>query len=118
MPSCSELTTQAAVGTDHRGVLVLSRFTGAAQELADALLINPYAVDEFAGALRQALVMPADEQERRMRRLRQQVEDNNIYRWAGMLLSEAGKLVGVRQEEGTEHDRNGVSPEVVVGSAP
>ena len=77
---------------DHRGVLVLSRFTGAAQELSDALLINPYAVDEFAGALRQALVMPAAEQERRMRRLRQQVADNNIYRWAGMLLSEAGKL--------------------------
>jgi len=107
-----------AARSDHRGVLVLSRFTGAAQELADALLINPYAVDEFAGALRQALVMPAEEQERRMRRLRQQVEDNNIYRWAGMLLSEAGKLVGVRQEEGTEHDRNGVGPEVVVGSAP
>jgi trehalose 6-phosphate synthase len=102
---------------DDRGVLVLSRFTGAAQELADALLINPYAVDEFAGALRQALVMPAEEQERRMRRLRQQVADNNIYRWAGMLLSEAGKLVGTRQEESTEHDRNGVSPEVLVGAA-
>jgi trehalose 6-phosphate synthase len=72
----------------------------------------------FAEALRQALVMPAEEQERRMRRLRQQVEDNNIYRWAGMLLSEAGKLVRDRPEESTEHDRNGVRPEVLVGSAP
>jgi trehalose 6-phosphate synthase len=77
---------------DLRGVLVLSRFAGAAQELPDALLINPYAVDEFAETLRQALAMPEEEQERRMRRMRQQVADNNIYRWAGMLLSEAAKL--------------------------
>src|SRR5262249_5653958 len=88
-----------AARNDLRGVLVLSRFTGAAQEVADALLIHPYAVDEFAEALRQALVMPEEEQERRMRRLRQQVLDNNIYRWAGMLLSEAGKLVGARHED-------------------
>jgi trehalose 6-phosphate synthase len=82
---------------DLRGVLVLSRFAGAAQELGEALLVNPYAVDEFAEALRAALAMPEAEQERRMRRLRQQVADNNIYRWAGMLLSEAGKLVEARQ---------------------
>jgi trehalose 6-phosphate synthase len=82
---------------DLRGVLVLSRFAGAAQELDGALLVNPYAVDEFAGALRAALAMPEGEQERRMRRLRQQVADNNIYRWAGMLLSEAGKLVEAPQ---------------------
>jgi trehalose 6-phosphate synthase len=85
-----------AARTDLRGVLVLSRFAGAAQELSDALLINPYAADEFAEALRQALLMPVEEQERRMRHLRQQVADNNIYRWAGMLLSEAGKLVETR----------------------
>jgi trehalose 6-phosphate synthase len=91
-----------AARSDLRGVLVLSRFTGAAQELPDALLINPYAVDEFAEALRLALVMPAEEQERRMRRMRQQVDDNNIYRWAGMLLSEAGKLVAARQSEEPE----------------
>jgi trehalose 6-phosphate synthase len=85
-----------AARDDLRGVLVLSRFTGAAHELAGALLINPYAVDEFAEVLRQALVMPEEEQEWRMRRMRQQVADNNIYRWAGMLLSEAGKLVQAR----------------------
>src|SRR5262249_52316959 len=73
---------------------------------------------EFAGALRQALVMPAEEQERRMRRLRQQMEDNNIYRWAGMLLSAAGKLVGGRHEENTGHERNGARPPVLVGAAP
>ena len=56
-------------------------------------------MDEFAEALRLALVMPKEEQERRMRHLRQQVVDNNIYRWAGMLLSEAGKLVEARPED-------------------
>jgi trehalose 6-phosphate synthase len=95
-----------AVRSDLRGVLVLSRFTGAAQELSDALLINPYAVDEFAEALRLALVMPAEEQERRMRRLRQRVADNNIYRWAGMLLSEAGKLVQAGPGEAAERGRH------------
>jgi trehalose 6-phosphate synthase len=93
-----------AARTDLRGVLVLSRFTGAAQELPEALLINPYAVDEFAETLRLALTMPAEEQERRMRHLRQQVTDNNIYRWAGMLLSEAGKLVGSRHWEENDSD--------------
>ncbi|MCE9526586.1 MAG: trehalose-6-phosphate synthase, partial [Planctomycetales bacterium] len=59
-----------------------------------ALLINPYDVDGFAETLFQALVMPADEQERRMRRLRQHVADQNIYRWAGQLLSSGAKLIG------------------------
>jgi trehalose 6-phosphate synthase len=85
-----------AARTDLRGVLVLSRFTGAARELTDALLINPYDLDEFAETLARALQMPEEEQEQRMRRLRQQVIDNNIYRWAGMLLSQAGKLLGGR----------------------
>jgi trehalose 6-phosphate synthase len=84
-----------AARTDLRGVLVLSRFTGAARELGGALLVNPYAADEFAAALRAALAMPPEEQERRMRRMRGQVVDNNIFRWAGMLLSEAGRLAEV-----------------------
>jgi trehalose 6-phosphate synthase len=83
-----------AARTDEQGVLVLSQFTGAARELAEALQVNPYSVDEMAEAYRRALTMPAEEQRTRMRRMRRQVEDNNIYRWAGMLLSEAGKLVG------------------------
>jgi trehalose 6-phosphate synthase len=109
-----------AARTDLRGVLVLSKFSGAARELTDALLINPYAVDEFAAALRSALTMPPEEQERRMRRMRAQVADNNIYRWAGMLLSEAGKLVEVRHDGdiagSNGHDRVGVSPGCSVGA--
>ncbi len=53
-----------AARTDLRGVLVLSHFAGAAEELSEALLVNPYAVDEFAEALRQALTMPEAEQAR------------------------------------------------------
>jgi trehalose 6-phosphate synthase len=83
-----------AARSDLRGSLVLSRFTGAARELNDALLINPYDVDGFADALRRALEMPDEEQEHRMRRLRGYVADRNIYRWAGQVLSAGAKLVG------------------------
>ena len=82
-----------AARDDDRGVLVLSKFAGAAKELTDAVLVNPFDVEELAAALNTALTMPAEEQERRMRRMRTQVEDNNIYRWAGQLLSTVGKLV-------------------------
>jgi trehalose 6-phosphate synthase len=83
-----------AARNDLKGSLILSRFTGAAREMHDALLINPYDVDEFAAALRQALYMPEDEQRHRMTRLRAQVYDHNIYRWAGQLLSAGAKLRG------------------------
>ena len=83
-----------AARTDLRGALVLSRFTGAARELTDALLINPYDADGFAEALHQALTMSDEEQQRRMQRMRRHVADQNIYRWAGQLLSCGAKLLG------------------------
>jgi trehalose 6-phosphate synthase len=83
-----------AARNDQLGALVLSQFTGAARELGDALLINPYDVDGFAEALRQALVMPEEEQRRRMQRMRRHIADQNIYRWAGQLLSCGAKLMG------------------------
>lgn len=72
---------------DNRGALVLSQFTGAARELTDATLVNPYSVEELAEGIRQALEMPPGEQERRMLRMREVVAANNIYRWAGKILS-------------------------------
>jgi trehalose 6-phosphate synthase len=78
---------------DEQGVLVLSQFTGAARELTDAVVVNPFDLDQLAAGMHAALTMPAAEQRRRMRRMRAVVADNNIYRWAGMLLSEACKLV-------------------------
>jgi trehalose 6-phosphate synthase len=81
-----------AARDDERGVLVLSRFTGAARELAEALLVNPYDLEEASAALALALEMPAAEQAERMRALRSQVADYNVYRWAGRMLSDAARL--------------------------
>lgn len=81
-----------AARDDERGVLVLSRFTGASRELTEALAVNPYDIDEAAAALDAALVMPADEQRERMIALRRQVADFNIYRWAGRMLLDAARV--------------------------
>jgi trehalose 6-phosphate synthase len=72
---------------DEDGVLILSRFTGAARELTNAILVNPFAVDEVAEAMHQALQMPQEERRKRMQRMREVVAENNIYRWAGKFLS-------------------------------
>ncbi|MCP5158857.1 MAG: trehalose-6-phosphate synthase [Gammaproteobacteria bacterium] len=76
-----------AARSDLDGVLVLSEFTGAARELTDALIINPYDTEQFAEALQQALDMPANERQERMSRMRQQVEVHNVYRWAADFLT-------------------------------
>jgi alpha,alpha-trehalose-phosphate synthase [UDP-forming] len=72
---------------DNDGVLILSRFTGSARELPDALLVNPFAIGEIADAIAAAVGMTAEERMRRMRRMRQAVADNNIYDWATKILS-------------------------------
>lgn len=77
---------------DDGGVLILSQFTGSARELTDALQVNPFAVHELSGAMHQALVMPAEEQARRMRRMREHVARHNVYRWGGKVLSELLKF--------------------------
>ena len=81
-----------AARDDRQGVLILSPFTGAAREMPEALLVNPYATDAFADALNAALTMPVEEQQRRMQRLRTQVADHNIFRWAGQILTETFRL--------------------------
>jgi trehalose 6-phosphate synthase len=83
-----------SVREDGDGVLILSRFTGASRELRDALLVNPYDVDATADAIRQAVEMPRRERRARMGRMRQVVGEHNIYRWAGLLLSELARLPG------------------------
>ena len=72
---------------DGDGVLILSRFTGAARELDAAVLVNPWAEDEVAAAIHTALEMPEDDRRKRMHRMRKQVAENNVYRWAGKVLS-------------------------------
>ena len=82
-----------AARDDEQGVLILSRFTGAARELRDALLVNPYDIERTADAVRYALEMEPEERSARMRRMRKIVKEGNIYRWAGNLI---GDLCEVR----------------------
>ncbi len=75
-----------AARDDEQGVLVLSSLAGAAQELEDALVINPYDVDGFARVLMQAIAMPGAEQQRRMRAMRKIVAGRNVFSWASDIL--------------------------------
>jgi trehalose-6-phosphate synthase len=76
---------------DERGVLILSHFTGAARELPEALVVNPYDTDQCAASLHLAITMSSAEQRTRMRLMRGLLQDFNVFRWAGrMLLDAAG----------------------------
>jgi trehalose 6-phosphate synthase len=88
-----------AARRDEQGVLVLSRFTGAARELPDAVLVNPYDIEQTAEAIRFALEMSPEERAERMRRMRRVVKEHNIYRWAGNLIAD---LCGVRLDAPAE----------------
>lgn len=81
-----------AARDDERGVLVLSQFTGASRELPEALIVNPYNIDQCAAALKAALTMPPAEQRDRMRSMRGLVQEFNVYRWAGRMLLDAGQM--------------------------
>jgi trehalose-6-phosphate synthase len=81
-----------AARDDDQGVLILSQFTGAACELPEALIVNPYHIDQCAAALHLALTMPAVEQRARMRSMRGVVQEFNVYRWAGRMLMDAARM--------------------------
>lgn len=99
-----------AARNDEQGVLILSRFAGAARELTEALVVNPYHVEECADAIHQALVMPAAEQRERMASLRMTVREFNVYRWAGRMLSDAARM-RLRQRIEARVQRHGAAPE-------
>jgi trehalose 6-phosphate synthase len=77
-----------AAREDERGVLILSQFTGAARDLQDAILVNPYDIRSTGEAIAQALEMDINDIRVRMRRMRRSVRDHNIYWWAGTLIGE------------------------------
>ncbi len=97
-----------AARDDEDGVLVLSKFTGAAVELHDALLINPYDVVGVAGAIHNGLEMSLEERRERMQRMRRQVMEYNIYMWAGKVLGDLREL-RLEPVEGAELGRVGPS---------
>src|SRR6266571_70715 len=80
---------------DERGVLILSQFTGAARELPEAIIVNPYDTDQCAAALHMALSMPPAGQRARIRLMRGLIQEFNVYRWAGRMLIDA---VGMRRD--------------------
>ncbi len=103
-----------AARDDERGVLVLSRFTGAARELTEALLVNPYDLEEASAALATALAMSPAEQADRMRTLRSLVAEFNVYRWAGKMLQDAARV----RQHGRLSDRLSMGFRAVDGGAP
>jgi trehalose 6-phosphate synthase len=86
-----------AAREDNQGALILSHFAGASLELTDALIVNPYDTGELADAIRLSLEMSPQQKRDRMARMRAQVREHNVYRWAGSLVNE---LTSVRLETG------------------
>jgi trehalose 6-phosphate synthase len=97
-----------AAREDEDGVLLLSEFTGAASELTDAILINPYSTEDFAEAIRRAVEMSTAERRSRMRRLRQQVAERNVYRWARDLISQTLRSAKDTGHSDRAHDESGL----------
>jgi trehalose 6-phosphate synthase len=77
---------------DEDGVLILSTFAGASRELTEAVLINPFDVNETAQAMEIAMRMGRDERRDRMSLMRRTVKENNVYRWAGRMLMDAARI--------------------------
>lgn len=80
-----------AARDDEQGVLVLSHFAGASRELVEALIVNPYDLDDASTALETALSMGPEEQRARMRAMRALLAEFNVYRWAGRMLIDAAR---------------------------
>ena len=80
---------------DGDGVLILSQFTGAVDEMPEALLINPYAITEFANQIKKAVEMPEAERRRRMKAMRETVASHNIYWWGASKVSSLISIAGV-----------------------
>ncbi|MBJ7511313.1 trehalose-6-phosphate synthase, partial [Brevundimonas sp.] len=71
----------AAQNPDDPGVLILSRFAGAAEQMREALLVNPYSREELSDAIQKALTMPLAERVRRWEALMQVVRDTDVGIW-------------------------------------
>jgi trehalose-6-phosphate synthase len=79
---------------DERGVLVLSRFTGAAQEIYGAVLVNPFNVDGFAAGIRSALEMPLVERKRRMSDMRDRLRHATVFDWLDAVTARVAAMTG------------------------
>jgi trehalose 6-phosphate synthase len=103
-----------AARNDDDGVLVLSKFTGAAIELHDALIVNPYDIAEVGEAIHTALEMSVEERSQRMQTMRRQVMEFNIYRWAATVL---GDLQELRLQTPDAPEAASIGPQIVHGNS-
>jgi trehalose 6-phosphate synthase len=81
-----------AARDDEQGVLILSQFAGAAKEMPEAIVVNPYNIDQCASAIQLALEMPPEEQKARIHSMRNYVQEYNVFRWAGRMLLDAARM--------------------------
>jgi trehalose 6-phosphate synthase len=79
---------------ERKGVLICSEFAGAAEELDNALLINPYDIESLADTLKQAIEMTHEERTHRMQRLQAHVSEHNIYKWLVDIFMELDRIRG------------------------
>jgi alpha,alpha-trehalose-phosphate synthase [UDP-forming] len=103
-----------AARNDDDGVLVLSKFAGAAGELQDALIVNPYDIDGVADAIRAGLDMSRDDRRSRMKRMRRQVMEHNIYLWAANVLGDLREL-RIDTTEEAEPNTHRMTPQAAHG---
>jgi trehalose-6-phosphate synthase len=97
-----------AARDDEDGVLILSTFAGAARELVEAILVNPFDVGETAAAIRRAIEMPREQRRARMQLMRRTIKENNVYRWAGRMLMDAARI-RQRQALSIDQEQSAVS---------
>jgi alpha,alpha-trehalose-phosphate synthase [UDP-forming] len=84
---------------EENGVLLLSRFTGSAEEIEGAVLLNPFNIDGFMSAIRMAIEMAPVERRRRMRRMRRQLHNATIFDWLDQILARATSIMAVQEQE-------------------
>ncbi len=85
--------------TDEKGVLILSEFAGASEELEGSILVNPYDIEQFSECIKTALKMPDKEKLSRMVALRRQVSENNIHKWIIDILNEMAAIAAIKSEK-------------------
>ena len=82
------VSKEFVTSNEGNGMLVLSKFAGSAQELKDAILVNPYLAEEICNAIELALNMPLEEKIERMKKMKKIVSKNDVYNWAKTFASE------------------------------
>jgi trehalose 6-phosphate synthase/phosphatase len=89
----------AASQVDEKGILILSELAGAAEELDGAVLVNPYDTENFSDSINVTLRMPDEEKSNRMKTLRKQISDNDIYKWILDILYEVAAISSIRSKQ-------------------